>query len=368
MKFNITQTCGNARAGKIFTARGNIKTPAFMPVGTLGAVKGIPPHELSALGFDIMLANAYHLWMRPGEKIIADHGGLHGFGGWRKPILTDSGGYQIFSLQTHRTITEEGAHFRAPHNGEKRLLTPELCMQIQRDLASDIVMVLDECPSPEQPRDKIEAAMRLSTRWARRCKTAHGDNPAALFGIVQGGTDLDLRARSAADLTEIGFDGYAIGGLAVGESKALTADTVAAVATMLPATTPRYLMGVGSPADIAGAVLRGIDMFDCVLPARNARNGHLFVSDGILRMRNARHRTDTSPPDKDCNCPTCRNFSRAYLHHLLTTNEMLAARYMTIHNLSHYRKLMSRLRAAIKDNTLEATVKQIEATATQSAP
>lgn len=359
MKFRVSATCGDARAATLETFRGNIKTPAFMPVGTLGAVKGIAPQELAALGFDVMLANAFHLWLRPGEDIVAAHGGLHGFGGWRRPILTDSGGYQIFSLRTRRTLTEEGAHFSAPHNGEKRLLTPELCMQIQSSLKSDIAMVLDECAAANEEYSVVQNAMQLSMRWARRCKESRGDIP-ALFGIVQGGVFKDLRAESVAELIDIGFDGYAIGGLAVGEEKSLTADIVAATAEMLPVDSPRYLMGVGTPADIASAVLRGADMFDCVLPARNARNGQLFTSAGVLRIKNARHRRDESPPDEKCGCPVCRNFSRAYLHHLFAVNDILAARYMTIHNLAHYRGLMRRLRHAIKNNTLSEVVREIE--------
>ena len=359
MRFKVSAICGKARAATLQTARGNIKTPAFMPVGTLGAVKGIAPWELAALGFDVMLANAFHLWLRPGEDIVAAHGGLHGFAGWQRPILTDSGGYQIFSLRTRRTLTEEGAHFSAPHNGEKRLLTPETCMQIQSALKSDIAMVLDECAAANEEYSVVQNAMKLSMRWARRCKKTRGDIP-ALFGIVQGGVFEDLRAESAAELIEIGFDGYAIGGLAVGEEKSRTADIVAATASMLPVDSPRYLMGVGTPADIASAVLRGADMFDCVLPARNARNGQLFTGAGVLRMKNARHRRDDSPPDENCNCPVCRNFSRAYLHHLMSVNDMLAARYMTIHNLAHYRALMRRLRYAIKNNTLPEVVREIE--------
>ena len=360
MDFQITATCGAARAGAIRTARGEVRTPAFMPVGTRGAVKGVSPSELAALGFDMMLANAFHLWLRPGEDIVAAHGGLHGFAGWRRPILTDSGGYQIFSLRKKRTLSEEGALFSAPHSGEKRLLTPEICIRIQRDLASDIAMVLDDCPSPQNSKDEIRRSMELSMRWARRGKIAHGDSPAALFGIVQGGVYEDLRAESADALVGIGFDGYAVGGLAVGESKDMLAATVAATAEKLPREKPRYLMGVGAPADIARAVLRGIDMMDCVLPSRNARNGHLFTGGGVLRIRNARHRRDTAPLDPACDCPACRTFSRACLHHLLAANEMLAARYMTIHNLAHYRRLMKTLRQAIQDGTLPAAVRRVE--------
>lgn len=359
MSFEIIAECGAARAGTLRTARGLIHTPAFMPVGTLGAVKGVSPVELAALGYDVMLANAFHLWLRPGEDIVAAHGGLHGFAGWNRPVLTDSGGYQVFSLRAR--VSEEGALFTAPHNGEKRMLTPELCMQIQRALGSDIVMPLDDCTSPGADEKAAGDSMRLSMRWARRCKIAHGDNPSMLFGIAQGGAHAALRAESAAELADIGFDGYAIGGLAVGESKEQTADMVAETASRLPGNAPRYLMGVGSPADIAEAVLRGVDMFDCVLPARNARNGSLFVRGGTLRMRNARHRRDTSPPDESCDCPVCRRFSRAYLHHLLATGEMLGARYMTIHNLAHYRRLMRDLRAAVIAGTLSEVVARIRA-------
>ena len=365
MKFEILNTYESARRGILHTARGAILTPVFMPVGTLGAVKGIAPDELTALGFDVMLSNTFHLWLRPGEDIIHAHGGLHGFTGWRRSILTDSGGFQIFSLSSRRVLSEEGALFSSPYNGDKRLLTPELCMQIQHCLGSDIAMVLDECAPSNAPREEAARAMELSARWAKRAKrakTAQGDNSAALFGIVQGGIHEDLRRQSAAALTDIGFDGYAIGGLAVGESKQAMAETIDATVKVLPNTHPRYLMGVGTPADIADAVMRGVDMFDCVLPARNARNGHLFTSHGILRMRNACHRRDVSAIDKNCNCLVCRRFSRAYLHHLLAINEMLAARYMTIHNLAYYRQIMFRLREAISDGTLATVVKEIKQT------
>ena len=367
MKFSVSAVCGAARAGRIETPRGAVKTPAFMPVGTLGAVKGITPAELAALGFDVMLANAFHLWLRPGEDVVAAHGGLHGFSGWRRPVLTDSGGYQIFSLRKRRTLSEEGAVFFAPHNGEKRALTPELCMKIQNKLGADIAMVLDDCPAPENSYAEIENSMRLSMRWAKRCKTAHGENPAALFGIVQGGVHEKLRAESAAALVETGFDGYAIGGLAVGESKTAFRETTAAAAAALPAARPRYLMGAGTPADIARAVMCGVDMFDCVLPARNARNGYLFTGSGILRMKNAQRRHENFPPDENCTCPVCRTYSRAYLRHLLTANEMLAARHMTVHNLAYYRALMKKLRGAVKNGNLPATVREIESLEDKSA-
>ena len=367
MQLHIEHSHGAARCGRLALPHGEVRTPAFMPVGTLGVVKGILPSELAALGFDMMLANAFHLWLRPGEKIIAAHGGLHGFAHWRRNILTDSGGYQLFSLRHRCTISEEGALFQAPHNGEKRLLTPEICMQIQQDIGADIVMVLDDCPPSDSGYAGSADSMRRSIRWAERAKAAHQSDQeshrktAALFGIVQGGIYDDLRAESADALCTIGFDGYAIGGLAVGEEKVAMYDTVAATAARLPTDKPRYLMGVGTPADIAHAVLCGVDMFDCVLPTRNARNGHLFVDGGILRMKNARHRHDTAPPDSQCDCPVCRTCSRAYLHHLLAVNEMLAARYMTLHNLSHYRRLMCRLSLAVADGSIEKVVADIAA-------
>ena len=361
VRFNIEASCGSARAGVISTARGDIATPAFMPVGTLGQVRGMPPVELAALGFDIMLANTFHLWLRPGEDIIAAHGGLHGFAGWRRAILTDSGGFQLFSLRARCKINDDGAYFRAPHNGEERLLTPEKCMAIQRALGSDIVMVLDDCPPAGGNENDIARSMRRSMAWAQRCKTAHGDNAAALFGIVQGGIFQSLRDESADALMAVGFDGYAIGGLAVGESKDAMSDILSATVRRLPMTQPRYLMGVGTPLDIAQAVAAGVDMMDCVMPARNGRNGKLFTTVGTLNIRNACHRRDLSPPDENCTCPVCRVYSRAYLHHLFAVNEMLAARLMTLHNLAHYRALMRDLRAAIIDGNLSSLIKEIGA-------
>ena len=359
MQFSLQAQCNGARTGVIHTARGDIQTPAFMPVGTYGAIKGISPEDAEKLGFDIILGNTFHLWIRPGTDIIRKHGGLHGFGGWRRPILTDSGGYQIFSL--NGKISEEGAHFRAPHNGEARFLTPEVSMQVQRDLGSDIVMVLDECINAKADLPTAEKSMRLSMRWAARCREAHGNNAHALFGIVQGGAYQSLRDESADYLLGLGFDGYAIGGLAVGEEKSVMNAIVAETTKKLPADKPRYLMGVGTPVDIAQSVAAGIDMFDCVLPTRNARNGQLFTHAGVVKIRNACHRNDPSPPDSDCNCPVCRTYSRAYLHHLCSVGEMLAARLMTLHNLAYYRRLMSRLRAAIVTGNLPEVVRQIGA-------
>ena len=352
--------CGNARAGVLRLHRGDVETPAFMPVGTLGAIKGaVEPADLRRLGFDIMLSNTFHLWQRPGVEVVTAHGGLHGFGGWRRPILTDSGGFQVFSLASLRRVSEDGVDFRAPHNGAACFLSPEKCMAIQRQLGSDIVMVLDEC-APGDANEKIAtAAMRRSLRWAARCKTAFADNPNALFGIVQGGVFSSLRAESAAGLANIGFDGYAIGGLAVGESASARRTVLEDTVHRLPADKPRYLMGVGTPSDIAHAVSCGVDMFDCVLPTRNARNGQLFTSTGVVKIRNSRHRADLSPPDAACGCPVCRRVSRAYLHHLFTIGDMSAARLLTLHNLAYYFGLMRRLRAAVGDGTLPAVVADI---------
>lgn len=355
-----TARCGNARAGILQLARGAVHTPAFMPVATLGAVRGaVGNGDAEGLGFEMILANTFHLWQRPGCEVIARHGGLHGFNGWHRPILTDSGGFQVFSLAPLRKISDDGVAFRAPHNGQACFLSPEICMDIQRTLNSDIVMVLDDCTPAGVDEAAAAASMRRSMRWAARCKAAFADNPNALFGIVQGGIYLPQRRESAAALMDIGFDGYAIGGLAVGEEKSERQAVLADTVPRLPADKPRYLMGVGTPADIAQAVADGIDMFDCVLPTRNARNGHLFTHRGIVRIRNACHRHDSAPPDAECGCPVCRRTSCAYLHHLFTVGDMLAARLATLHNLAYYRALMTRLRAAIADGTLPQVVKQL---------
>ena len=353
MKFELLATDGKARRGQLIFQRGVVDTPAFMPVGTYGTVKGMTPEELDATGAQICLGNTFHLMLRPGTEIIRKHGDLHDFMHWHKPILTDSGGFQVFSLGELRKITEEGVKFRSPLNGEKIMLTPERSMEVQRDLGSDIVMIFDECTPYPATEPQARKSMELSLRWAKRSKDAHGDNPSALFGIIQGGMYPHLRDISLQGLEEIGFDGYAIGGLSVGEPKADMINILNHTTDKMPAQKPRYLMGVGKPEDIVEAVRRGVDMFDCVMPTRNARNGHLFVSDGVVKIRNAKHKDDTAPLDKECDCYTCKNYSRAYLHHLDRCNEILGARLNTIHNLHHYQKLMQGLRAAIAAGKLD---------------
>src|SRR6195256_3794636 len=356
MEFKVTHTEGRARRGVLRTAHGAIDTPAFMPVGTYGTVKAMTPVELRALGAQIVLGNTFHLWLRPGLEVIAAHGGLHRFMGWNGPILTDSGGYQVFSLGELRKITEEGVRFASPVNGDRLFLTPEESMRIQRVLGADIVMVFDECtPYPASEGDTAES-MRLSLRWAERSKRAHEGNANALFGIAQGGMIEALRDESLAGLANIGFDGYAIGGLSVGESKREMKRVIAHTAPRLPADKPRYLMGVGTPEDIVEAVTAGIDMFDCVLPTRNARNGWLFTRHGDVKIRNAHHRDDTRALDESCPCYTCAHFSRAYLHHLQKVNEILGARLNTLHNLHYYQTLMRELRAAIAAGKLADTL------------
>src|SRR6266700_6407079 len=347
MKFTVHATDGAARAATLKLAHGEVETPVFMPIGTYGAVKAVSPAELLENGTRIILGNTFHLWLRPGPGVIAAHGGLHRFMGWSGPILTDSGGYQVFSLGKLRRITEEGVRFASPVNGDRLLLTPEESMRIQRVLDADIAMVFDECtPYPASERDTGES-MRLSLRWAERSKRAHEGNPNALFGIVQGGMVENLRDESLAGLAGIGFDGYAIGGLSVGESKREMRRVIAYTAPRLPADKPRYLMGVGTPEDIVEAVAAGIDMFDCVLPTRNARNGWLFTPYGDIKIRNARYRDDTRSLDPGCSCYACRHFSRAYLHHLQRANEILGARLNTLHNLHYYQTLMKELRTAV---------------------
>jgi queuine tRNA-ribosyltransferase len=354
MKFTVTGADGVARRGKLEFARGTVQTPAFMPVGTYATVKAMTPEEVRGTGADIILGNTFHLMLRPGTDIIRKHGSLHDFMHWDGPILTDSGGFQVFSLGALRKITEQGVTFSSPVNGDRVFLGPEESMQVQRELGSDIVMIFDECtPYPATEREARDS-MELSLRWARRSRDAHGDNPAALFGIVQGGMYPELRAESLAGLVEIGFDGYALGGLSVGEEKAEREAVLAAILPAMPDTAPRYLMGVGTPEDIVEAVSRGIDMFDCVLPTRNARNGHLYIRDGVVRIRNSANRSDTRPLDDSCHCYTCQNYSRAYLHHLDKCNEMLGSRLNTIHNLTFYQGLMAELRLAIEQQTLPA--------------
>ncbi len=348
MQFQLTHTSGRARRGILHTAHGVVQTPVFMPVGTYGVVKSLTPDELAALGAMIILGNTFHLWLRPGLEVIAEHGGLHGFMRWDGPILTDSGGFQVWSLTHLRKISEQGVRFASPLDGQRLLLTPEVSMRIQRTLGADIVMIFDECTPYPADWDSARLSMELSLRWAERSKIAHGDNPNALFAIVQGGMYEDLRERSLARLCEIGFDGYAIGGLSVGEPKQDMQRVLRHVAPRLPVDRPRYLMGVGTPEDIVFAVAQGVDMFDCVMPTRNARHGLLFTRFGDLRLKNARFRHDTGPLDPSCDCYTCRNFSRAYLHHLLRSGEMLGGRLNTIHNLHYYQTFTRELRAAVE--------------------
>ncbi len=352
MRFELLTRDGRARRGRLTTAHGVVETPVFMPVGTYGAVKTLTPDELRALGAQIVLGNTFHLWLRPGLEVIAAHGGLHGFMRWDGPILTDSGGFQVYSLTHLRKISEEGVRFASPLNGDRLLLTPERSMEIQRVLDSDIVMIFDECTPYPADWKTAKASMELSLRWAARSKQAHAGNPNALFGIVQGGMHEDLREASLAGLAAIGFDGYAIGGLSVGEPKADMARILEHTAPRLPADRPRYLMGVGTPEDIVHAVARGIDMFDCVMPTRNARHGVLFTRHGDLRIKNARHRSELGPIDETCGCYTCRHFSRAYLHHLFRAGESLAGRLNTLHNLHYYQTLMRELREAIEQGRL----------------
>jgi len=349
MKLDLLATDGSARRGTLTLAHGTVETPAFMPVGTYGTVKAMSPAELKEIGAHIVLGNTFHLWLRPGLEVIAAHGGLHRFMGWDGPILTDSGGFQVFSLGELRKITEEGVKFQSPVNGDRCFLTPEESMRVQKVLNSDIVMIFDECTP--YPADLPQAAdsMRLSLRWAERSKRAHEGNPNALFGIVQGGMHESLRDESLAGLVNIGFDGYAIGGLSVGEPKEDMLRILDYVAPQMPADKPRYLMGVGTPEDIVDAVSRGVDMFDCVMPTRNARNGWLFTRFGTVRIKNAQYRLDTRPLDEECGCYACRNFTRAYLHHLHRIGEILGARLNTIHNLYYYQELMQGIRRAIEE-------------------
>ncbi len=351
--FELLSRDGPARRGRLRTRRGDIQTPVFMPVGTVATVKSMTPEELVEIGAQIILGNTFHLMLRPGTDIIRAHGGLHGFMHWDGPILTDSGGFQVWSLADLRDISERGVQFRSPVDGDMIFLGPEESIQVQHDLDSDIIMVFDECTPYPVDRDQARASMELSLRWARRCREAHGDHPAALFGIVQGGMYADLRAESLAGLTEIGFDGYAIGGLSVGEPKPLMYQMVRDTAPLMPAGAARYLMGVGTPEDIVHAVAWGVDMFDCVLPTRNARNGWLYTSEGVVRIRNAAHARDTRPLDPSCDCYTCRHYSRAYLRHLYRGREILGARLNTIHNLHYFAALMRRLRDAIEAGRLQ---------------
>ncbi|ERS81726.1 queuine tRNA-ribosyltransferase [Halomonas sp. PBN3] len=352
MTFERLASDGRARRGRLTFPRGTVETPAFMPVGTYGTVKGMTPASVEEIGAEIILGNTFHLWLRPGMEVIEAHGDLHDFAQWDRPILTDSGGFQVFSLGAMRKITEQGVHFRSPVDGAKVFMGPEESMAVQRSLGSDVVMIFDECTPYPATEKEARLSMERSLRWAGRSREAHGDSPSALFGIVQGGMYPELRERSLKGLMEIGFDGLAIGGLSVGEPKEEMIKVLDYLPTWMPEDTPRYLMGVGKPEDLVEGVRRGIDMFDCVMPTRNARNGHLFTAEGTVKIRNAKHRHDTAPLEAECDCYTCRHFSRAYLHHLDRCGEMLGSMLNTIHNLRHYQRLMAGLRGAIEAGTL----------------
>ncbi|WP_028031404.1 tRNA guanosine(34) transglycosylase Tgt [Gemmobacter nectariphilus] len=352
-RFEVSATCGAARTGVISTPRGQIRTPAFMPVGTAGTVKAMMPESVRATGADILLGNTYHLMLRPGAERVARLGGLHRFMNWDRPILTDSGGFQVMSLSSLRKLTEEGVTFRSHFDGSKHKLTPERSMEIQRLLGSDIVMCFDECPALPATEDAVARSMRLSMRWAQRSRDAFGDRPGhALFGIMQGGVSPDLREESAQALQAIGFDGYAIGGLAVGEGQEAMFGVLDYAPGFLPQDKPRYLMGVGKPDDIVGAVERGVDMMDCVLPSRSGRTGQGWTRRGSVNLRNARHAEDPRPLDESCTCPACRNYSRAYLHHVVRTGEIIGSMLLTWHNLHYFQDLMQGLRDAIAAGTL----------------
>jgi queuine tRNA-ribosyltransferase len=353
LRFAVSHRDGAARRGVLELSHGRVDTPVFMPVGTYGSVKAMSPAELNEIGVQIVLGNTFHLWLRPGLEVIGKHRGLHRFMGWEGPILTDSGGFQVFSLDALRKVSEEGVKFASPVNGDRLMLTPEESMRIQRVLDSDIAMIFDECTAYPASGEEAAASMRLSLRWAERSRRAHEGSANALFGIVQGGMYESLRDESLEGLERIGFDGYALGGLSVGEPKADRRRILAHCAPRLPADRPRYLMGMGTPEDIIEAVSAGIDMFDCVLPTRNARNGWLFTRFGDVKIRNARYRDDTRPLDAACDCYCCRNFSLAYLHHLQKSNEILGARLNTLHNLHYYQQLMRELREAIALGRLE---------------
>ena len=352
MKFELIKKINNARRGRLELSNGTVETPVFMPVGTYGAVKTMTPEELISIGTEIILANTFHLMLRPGADVIEKFGGLHKFMHWDKPILTDSGGYQVFSLAKSRKITEQGVHFRSPVDGEKIFLGPEEAIKMQHILNAEIIMVFDECTPYPCSEKEASDSMKLSLRWAVRSKKMHSKNKNALFGIIQGGMYAKLREESLNGLREIGFDGYAIGGLSVGEPIELMLEILDQISLKMPEDKPRYLMGVGTPENIVEAVCKGIDMFDCVMPTRNARNGHLFTEYGDIRIKNTKYKLDQLPLDENCNCYTCKNYSRAYLHHLSRTNEILGARLNTKHNLYYYQYLMRGLRLAIEEERL----------------
>ena len=356
MKFTLSHQDQAARRGQLEFPRGTVQTPAFMPVGTAGTVKAMTPEELKTMGAEIILGNTFHLMLRPGTEVIQEHGGLHDFMHWDGPILTDSGGFQVFSLAELRTLSEDGVTFRSPIDGDMIHLTPESSMEMQRVLDADIVMIFDECTPYPALEEQARESMELSLRWAERSRVAHGASKAALFGIVQGGMYPALRSESLEKLMQIGFDGYAIGGLSVGEPKDEMQKVLHHLMPEMPQDKPRYLMGVGKPEDIVEAVRRGIDMFDCVMPTRNARNGHLFGSEGIVRIRNSEFRHDKGPLDPNCTCYTCANYTRAYLHHLYHAKEILSARLNSLHNLHYYQNLMRGLRLVIEQGKLDAFV------------
>ena len=366
MNFDLIQSDKQARRGQLTTRRGVIQTPAFMPVGTYGTVKAMTPEEIKLTGAEIILGNTFHLMLRPGTEIIREHGDLHDFMHWDGPILTDSGGFQVWSLAKRRKITEQGVSFQSPVDGSDVSLTPESSMQVQRDLGSDIVMIFDECTPYPATRDEAAASMELSLRWAQRSKQAHEGNDALLFGIVQGGMYEDLREQSIKGLTDTGFDGYAIGGLSVGEPAEERHRVLDGLQARMPGESARYLMGVGKPEDIVEAVRRGIDMFDCVMPTRNARNGHLFTSKGVVRIRNSQYAHDTGPLDPVCDCYTCKNYSRAYLRHLDKCGEILGARLNTIHNLHYYQSVMRDIRNSIEQQRFEEFVMEFYAQRSES--
>ncbi|MEE2677983.1 MAG: tRNA guanosine(34) transglycosylase Tgt [Myxococcota bacterium] len=369
--FSVVGQDGAARAGTLVTPHGTIDTPAFMPVATYGAVRGLAPDELRSAGAQILLANTYHLHERPGEATVATLGGLHGFSGWEGPWLTDSGGFQVTSLADYVKVDEEGVRFRSPLDGRTRLLTPESAMAIQEALGADVAMVLDECqPARPEASDgalRVRAATDRSLRWAERCRAAHRRSDQAVFGIVQGGNDARLRQASARSTAALGFDGYAHGGLGLGEERAARCDMVAATQAELPATAPRYLMGLGKPADLLDGVSAGVDLFDCVLPTRHGRHGVLFTSGGLLRLKNARFREDPDPPDPKCDCPLCARYSRGYLAHLFRSGETLGARLASLHNLRFYLHLLERARAAIRDGRLAALRAEVDAIEAEDA-
>jgi queuine tRNA-ribosyltransferase len=353
MKFELKNTDNKARLGKLTFERGEVNTPAFMPVGTYGTVKAMTVDEVRDLGAEIILGNTFHLSITPTTEVIEAHGDLHDFMNWSGPILTDSGGFQVFSLGKMRKITEQGVKFRSPKDGSAIFMGPEESMQIQHKLGSDIVMIFDDCTAYPAEKNVVDQSMQLSLRWAKRSLDEHQrlKNKNALFGIIQGGMHKELRLQSSESLVEMDFDGYAIGGLSVGEPKEEMMDVLNYLPDHMPSNKPRYLMGVGTPSDLVEGVACGVDMFDCVMPSRNARNGYLFTSEGVVKIRNAKHKKDTGPLDPNCNCSTCKNYSRAYLHHLQKSNEILGSRLNTLHNLFYYQYLMKSIREAIKSNT-----------------